>query len=98
MSIGVPFSLSPLLYLHSINRHPPCQAPAVCPSPHFRALYATVAYIPVTFSDVAVGYTYEAVTYHRVTYSPVTFVSVTYHGVTYTYVAVTYGYVGKSWH
>ena len=35
--LGFPFSLSPLLYLHSINRHPPCQAPAVCPSPHFRA-------------------------------------------------------------
>ena len=33
--LGFPFSLSPLLYLHSINRHPPCQAPAVCPSPHF---------------------------------------------------------------
>ena len=33
--LGLPFSLSPLLYLHSINRHPPCQAPAVCPSPHF---------------------------------------------------------------
>ena len=35
--LGFPFSLSPLLYLHSINRHPPCQAPAVCPSPHFWA-------------------------------------------------------------
>ena len=33
--LGFPFSLSPLLYLHSINRLPPCQAPAVCPSPHF---------------------------------------------------------------
>nr|DAO34612.1 MAG TPA: hypothetical protein [Caudoviricetes sp.] len=33
--LGFPFSLSPLLYPHSINRHPPCQAPAVCPSPHF---------------------------------------------------------------
>ena len=70
---------------------PPCQAQAVCPSPHFRGPYATVTYLAVTFADVAV-------TYHRVTYRPVTFVSVTYHGVTYTYVAVTYGYVGKSWH
>lgn len=96
--LGFPFSLSPLLYLHSINRHPPCQALAVCPSPHFQAPYATVTYLTVTFASVAVSYTYDAVTYHGVTYSPVTFVSVTYHGVTYTYVAVTYDYVGKGCH
>lgn len=96
--LGLPFSLSPLLYPHSINRHPPCQAPAVCPSPHFQASYATVTYRKVTSIDVAVGYTYAAVTYCWVTYHRVTFASVIYHGVTYTYVAVTYGYVGKSWH
>lgn len=94
--LGFPFSLSPLLYLHSINRHPRCQAPAVCPSPHFQAPYGTVAYPKVTFADVAVSYTYEAVSYLAVTYHQVTSASVTYHGVTYTYVAVTYGYVGKS--
>ena len=96
--LGFPFSLSPLLYLHSINRHPPCQAPAVCPSPHFQAPYATVTYREVTSIDVAVSYTYEAVTYPRVTYQPVTSASVTYPGVSYTYVAVTYGYVGKGCH
>lgn len=42
--LGFPLSLSPLLYLHSINRHPPCQAPAVCPSPHFQPPYGTVGY------------------------------------------------------
>ena len=42
--LGFPFSLSPLLYLHSINRHPPCQAPAVCHSPHFQPPYGTVGY------------------------------------------------------
>lgn len=96
--LGFPFSLSPLLYLHSIDRHPPCQALAVCPSPHFQAPYATVTYLTVTFASVAVSYTYDAVTYHGVTYSPVTFVSVTYHGVTYTYVTVSYCYVGKGCH
>lgn len=75
---------------------PRCQAPAVCPSPHFQAPYGTVAYPKVTYTDVAVSYTYEAVTYPAVTYLPVTSVSVTYPGVTYTYVAVTYGYVGES--
>lgn len=94
--LGFPFSLSPLLYLHSINRHPPCQAPAVCPSSHFQAPYGTVAYPKVTFADVAVSYTYEAVSYPAVTYQPVTSVSVTYPGVTYAYVAVTYGYVSES--
>lgn len=94
--LGFPFSLSPLSYLHSINRHPPCQARAVCSPPHFQALYGTVTYSKVTYTDVAVTYTYEAVGYPRVTYQPVTSVSVTYPGVTYAYVAVTYGYVGES--
>lgn len=96
MSIGVSFLSFPLLYLHSIDRHPPCQAPAVCSPPHFQAPYATVTYREVTFADVAVSYTYEAVSYPAATYQPVTSVSVTYPGVTYAYVAVTYGYVSES--
>ena len=78
--LGFPFSLSPLLYLHSINRHPPCQAPAVCPSPHFQAPYATVSYRTVrqrgphfsyrhvTYPNGA--YVDETVTYRRVTLPP----------------------------
>ena len=75
--LGFPFSLSPLLYLHSINRHPPCQVPEVCPSPHFQPLYGTVgygtvrqrgprfSYQHVTYPDGA--YVDETVTYRRVT-------------------------------
>lgn len=40
--LGFPFSLSPLLYLHSINRHPPCQVRRACPSSHFQPSYGTV--------------------------------------------------------
>lgn len=68
--LGFPFSLSPLLYLHSINRHPPCQALRVCPSPHFQPSYGTVGYRTVRqrgphFSYVHV--TYPSGTYRRVT-------------------------------
>lgn len=68
--LGFPFSLSPLLYLHSINRHPPCQALRVCPSPHFQPSYGTVGYRTVRqrgphFSYVHV--TYLSGTYRRVT-------------------------------
>ena len=68
--LGFPFSLSPLLYLHSINRHPPCQAPAVWSLPHFWAPYGTVGYPSVEhrgphFSYV--GVTYPGGTYWRVT-------------------------------
>ena len=95
---GLPFSLSPCRTSILSTATPPCQAPRLCPSPHFRAPYATVTHLVATFANVAVGYTYAAVTYCWVTYSPVTFASVIYHGVTYTCVAVTYGYVGKSRH
>lgn len=71
--LGFPFSLSPLLYLHSINRHPPCQAPAVCPSPHFQALYGTVGYRAVRQRGPRLSYrhvTYPNGTYRRVTLPP----------------------------
>lgn len=78
--LGFPFSLSPSLYLHSINRHPPCQALRVCPSPHFQAPYDTVGYPSVKqrgphFSYVDVTYPsgtypYGTVTYRRVTLLP----------------------------
>ena len=71
--LGVPFSLSPLLYLYSINRHPPCQAPAVCPSPHFRALYGAVGYRAVRQRGPRLSYrhvTYPNGTYRRVTLPP----------------------------
>ena len=103
--LGFPFSLSPLLYLHSINRHPPCQAPAVWSLPHFRAPYAPVGYPSVEhrgprFSCVDVTYPSETygdvrVGYHRVGYWAVPYTNGT---VAYTYVAVTYGYVGKGCH
>lgn len=106
MSIGVSFLSFPLLYLHSINRHPPCQAPAVCPSPHFLAPYGTVGYPrvgrrgrPDAYGDVGYdGVTYGAVSYRPVPYAyvDVTYTLVTYYGVTYatvTYPGVTYYYV-----
>ena len=71
--LGFPFSLSPLLYLYSINRHPPCQAPAVCPSPHFRALYGAVGYRAVRQRGPRLSYrhvTYPNGTYRRVTLPP----------------------------
>ena len=71
--LGFPFSLSPLLYLHSINHHPPCQAPAVCPSPHFRALYGAVGYRAVRQRGTRLSYrhvTYPNGTYRRVTLPP----------------------------
>lgn len=71
--LGFPFSLSPLLYLHSINHHPPCQAPAVCPSPHFRALYGAVGYRAVRQRGPRLSYrhvTYPNGTYRRVTLPP----------------------------
>ena len=71
--LGFPFSLSPLLYLHSINRHPPCQAPAVCSPPHFRAPYATVGYRAVRQRGPRLSYrhvTYPNGTYRRVTLPP----------------------------
>ena len=71
--LGFPFSLSPLLYLYSINRHPPCQAPAVCPSPHFRALYGTVGYRAVRQRGPRLSYRHVAYpngTYRRVTLPP----------------------------
>ena len=77
---GFPFSLPPSSYLHSIDRHPPCQAPAVCPSPHFQPLYDTVGYRTVRqrgprFSCAHVtypggAYVDETVAYRRVTSLP----------------------------
>lgn len=65
--LGFPFSLSPLLYLHSINRHPPCQAPAVWSLPHFWAPYGTVGY--PTVEHRGPHFTYVGVTYPGGTYS-----------------------------
>lgn len=78
--LGFPFSLSPLLYLHSINRHPPCQAPAVCPSPHFQSPYGTVGYR--TVGQRGPRFSYVHVTYPSGTYVAVTYTEVTYHHVT----------------
>lgn len=75
--LGFPFSLSPLLYLHSINRHPPCQAPAVWSLPHFWAPYGTVGY--PTVEHRGPHFTYVGVTYPGGTYSHGT---VTYWRVT----------------
>lgn len=103
--IGVPFSLFPFDTNNSTRVGAPCQAPAVCPSPHFQPPYGTVGYPPVGhrgphFSYVGVTYvnetySYEAVPYGQVRYRPVTYayVNVTYRKVTYpavTFTTVTY--------
>lgn len=52
---------------------PPCQAPAVCPSPHFRALYGAVGYRTVRQRGPHFSYrhvTYPNGTYRRVTLPP----------------------------
>lgn len=52
---------------------PPCQAPAVCPSPHFRALYGAVGYRTVRQRGPRLSYrnvTYPNGTYRRVTLPP----------------------------
>lgn len=51
----------------------PCQAPAVCPSPHFRALYGAVGYRAVRQRGPRLSYrhvTYPNGTYRRVTLPP----------------------------
>ena len=88
--LGFPFSLSPSLYLHSINRHPPCQAPGVCPSPHFRAPYGTVGYRAVEHRGPR--FTYAGVTYANGAYGDVRvgYHRVSYGQVPYAYAPVTY--------
>lgn len=93
--LGFPFSLSPLLYLHSIDRHPPVSSPSGVVSTTFPGIisYRTVRQRGPRFSYVHVTYTFVSYCYVGVTYD-----TVTYTAVTYIYVAVTYGYVGKGCH
>lgn len=68
----------------------PCQALAVCPSPHFWVPYGTVGYPPVGNGgcpSAYVGVSYPVVTYD---YVRAAYAAVTYPGVRFAYVAVTY--------